>query len=320
MLYLALKAGLSGILIAIVSQVAKRYPGFGALIASLPLVSVRRMIWLWRDRPDVANMAPHAEASFWFVLPSLPMFLLIPWMLRQGASFLGFSGSGLSPHDRAIPGHGICGTKAGAEAMTRLRFQRQALAHRPRILFLLAMLLFVVMPETFAFAQDISAADRAAVAQIEGLALFAFLYLGAKHMVTGIDQILFLSGVVFFLYRLRDAAIYVTMFTISHSLTRMSGVLLRLLWDDTTRTKLSCCNRERLWRESAALVCRAVPAGRVVPRVVVCGLGPLRCKCAAGPCGHPQARPAARPCSPPRPGTVAAGLRSSGSATLSKRA
>jgi accessory gene regulator protein AgrB len=87
MLYLAIKAGLSGIIIAIVSEVAKRYPGFGALIASLPLVSVLGMIWLWRDKPDVPNMAAHVEATFWFVLPSLPMFLLIPWLLRNGVSF-----------------------------------------------------------------------------------------------------------------------------------------------------------------------------------------------------------------------------------------
>jgi hypothetical protein len=87
MLYLIIKAALSGIIIAIVSEVAKRFPGFGALIASLPLVSVLGMIWLWRDKPDVANMAAHVEATFWFVLPSLPMFLLMPWMLRSGASF-----------------------------------------------------------------------------------------------------------------------------------------------------------------------------------------------------------------------------------------
>jgi hypothetical protein len=87
MLYIAIKAALSGILIAIISEVAKRYPGFGGLIASLPLVSVLGMIWLWRDRPDASNMAAHAEATFWFVLPSLPMFLLIPAMLRHGVSF-----------------------------------------------------------------------------------------------------------------------------------------------------------------------------------------------------------------------------------------
>ncbi|QIK79631.1 DUF3147 family protein [Sphingomonas piscis] len=87
MLYFAVKAALSGILIAIISEVAKRYPGFGGLIASLPLVSVLGMVWLWRDNPDASNMAAHAEATFWFVLPSLPMFLLIPAMLRNGYSF-----------------------------------------------------------------------------------------------------------------------------------------------------------------------------------------------------------------------------------------
>jgi hypothetical protein len=87
MLYLAIKAAISGVIVAIVSEVAKRYPGFGALIASLPLVSVLGMMWLWRDKPDVPNMAAHVEATLWFVLPSLPMFLLMPWMLRHGMGF-----------------------------------------------------------------------------------------------------------------------------------------------------------------------------------------------------------------------------------------
>jgi hypothetical protein len=82
-----LKAALSGLIVATVSTVAKRYPGFGALIASLPLVSVLGMIWLWHDKPDAANMAAHAQATFWFVLPSLPMFLLIPALLRAGVPF-----------------------------------------------------------------------------------------------------------------------------------------------------------------------------------------------------------------------------------------
>lgn len=76
-----------------------------------------------------------------------------------------------------------------------------------------------------AWAHDISASDRAAVQRIEGPAPFAFLYLGAKHMVTGIDHVLFLIGVIFFLYRLRDVVIYVSMFTIGHSLTLLGGVL-----------------------------------------------------------------------------------------------
>lgn len=87
MLYLFIKAAISGVIVATVSVVAKRYPGFGALIASLPLVSVLGMIWLWRDKPDVPNMASHVQATFWFVLPSLPMFLLMPWLLRNGVTF-----------------------------------------------------------------------------------------------------------------------------------------------------------------------------------------------------------------------------------------
>jgi len=87
MLYLILKAAISGVIIAVVSEVAKRSPGFGALIASLPLVSVMGMMWLWRDTTDPVRMAAHAQATFWFVLPSLPMFLLIPWMLRRGVAF-----------------------------------------------------------------------------------------------------------------------------------------------------------------------------------------------------------------------------------------
>src|SRR6185295_15567423 len=87
MLYLILKAAISGIIVAAVSEVAKRYPGFGGLIASLPLVSVLGMIWLWRDTLDPALMAQHATGTFWFVLPSLPMFLLIPELLKRGVGF-----------------------------------------------------------------------------------------------------------------------------------------------------------------------------------------------------------------------------------------
>ena len=87
MFYLTIKALLSGIVVAAVSEIAKRHPGWGALIAFLPLVSILGMIWLWRDTHDPLRMAAHAEATFWFVLPSLPMFLLVPLMLRQGMSF-----------------------------------------------------------------------------------------------------------------------------------------------------------------------------------------------------------------------------------------
>jgi glycopeptide antibiotics resistance protein len=87
MLYLAIKAALSGVIIALVSEVARKYPGFGALIASLPLISILGMIWLWRDTNDPVRLADHAQATFWFVLPSLPMFLLVPMLLKRGVAF-----------------------------------------------------------------------------------------------------------------------------------------------------------------------------------------------------------------------------------------
>ncbi len=87
MAFLILKALLSGVIVALVSEVAKRNPGIGGLIASLPLISVLGMIWLWNDTRDTERLAAHAEGTFWFVLPSLPMFLLMPLMLRNGAGF-----------------------------------------------------------------------------------------------------------------------------------------------------------------------------------------------------------------------------------------
>ncbi|MBB4659316.1 DUF3147 family protein [Parvularcula dongshanensis] len=93
-MYLLLKAVLSGVLIAAASEAARRLPALGALIASLPLVSILGMMWLWRDRPDPANMAAHAAATFFYVLPSLPMFLLIAHLLQRGWSFWAALGSG----------------------------------------------------------------------------------------------------------------------------------------------------------------------------------------------------------------------------------
>ncbi|HEY1630483.1 MAG TPA: DUF3147 family protein [Rhizomicrobium sp.] len=87
MLYLLIKAAISGVLVATVSEVAKRYPGFGGLIASLPLISVLGMIWLWRDTQDTERMIQHVTGTFWFVLPSLPMFLAVPLMMRRGVPF-----------------------------------------------------------------------------------------------------------------------------------------------------------------------------------------------------------------------------------------
>ena len=88
------RAALSGIIVALVAMVARRNPAAGALIASLPLVSLLGMIWLWHDTHDSARLADHAAATFWYILPSLPMFLLIPAMLRHGQGFWVAIGAG----------------------------------------------------------------------------------------------------------------------------------------------------------------------------------------------------------------------------------
>ncbi|WP_285021012.1 DUF3147 family protein [Novosphingobium sp. fls2-241-R2A-195] len=87
MLALIARALLSGVLIVAIAEIGKRLPALGALVASLPLVSVLGMILLWQVRPDAENMAVHAGATFWYVLPSLPMFLLMPVLLRNGLEF-----------------------------------------------------------------------------------------------------------------------------------------------------------------------------------------------------------------------------------------
>ena len=81
------KALLAGAMIAAISEIGRRLPAAAAIVASLPLVSVLGMIFLWHAKPDAENMAVHAQATFWYVLPSLPMFLLIPWLLRSGTGF-----------------------------------------------------------------------------------------------------------------------------------------------------------------------------------------------------------------------------------------
>jgi hypothetical protein len=83
----ALKAIVSGLLVALVSTVARRYPGWGGLLASLPLVSVLAMLWLYGETRDAEKVAALAMSTFWFFLPSMPMFLLIPLMIRSGWAF-----------------------------------------------------------------------------------------------------------------------------------------------------------------------------------------------------------------------------------------
>ncbi|HWE47408.1 MAG TPA: DUF3147 family protein [Caulobacteraceae bacterium] len=87
MAFLILRAAISGVLVALVAALAKRFPGWGGLVASLPMVSTLAMIWLWSDSRDTAKVATYSESAFWFVLPSLPMFLIIPMLMKRGLGF-----------------------------------------------------------------------------------------------------------------------------------------------------------------------------------------------------------------------------------------
>lgn len=88
----------------------------------------------------------------------------------------------------------------------------------------LAVLIFGLCAST-AFGHGVADADKMFLQKTNGMHLFAFIYLGAKHMVTGYDHLLFLFGVIFFLYRLREVAVYVTLFAVGHSVTLLYGVL-----------------------------------------------------------------------------------------------
>ncbi len=81
------RALVSGFLVGLIALVAKRSPTLGGLIASIPLVSTLGMIWLWRDTQDPKLVADYVGSAFWYFLPTMPMFLLIPAMLRNGIGF-----------------------------------------------------------------------------------------------------------------------------------------------------------------------------------------------------------------------------------------
>jgi hypothetical protein len=88
--------------------------------------------------------------------------------------------------------------------------------------------LVILLIHGAAFAHGIGGRDAAFVAATKGPDLLPFMYLGAKHMVTGYDHLLFIFGVIFFLYRLRDIFLYVTVFSIGHSITLLAGVLMKI--------------------------------------------------------------------------------------------
>ncbi len=91
---LVLRALLSGALIVLIGELAKRNNFAAAIVHSLPLVSLLALLWLFRDTRDTALIARHMTGTFWFVLPTLPMFLVVPWLLRSGWHFWSALGMG----------------------------------------------------------------------------------------------------------------------------------------------------------------------------------------------------------------------------------
>jgi hypothetical protein len=86
-LYLFIKAAISGAIVAAVSEIARRYPGWGGLVASLPLTSLLAMLWLWRDSGEAGKVADLSASTLWFILPSLPLFVALPMLIRSGLGF-----------------------------------------------------------------------------------------------------------------------------------------------------------------------------------------------------------------------------------------
>ncbi len=100
-----------------------------------------------------------------------------------------------------------------------------------RHLFVLALSLITIILGGFAtdaIAHGVTTGDKGYIQEVSGVLPMPFIYLGAKHMMTGYDHLLFLFGVIFFLYRLKDVAIYVTLFAVGHVITLLSGVLMNI--------------------------------------------------------------------------------------------
>lgn len=93
------------------------------------------------------------------------------------------------------------------------------------LFWLITLPLFLMLLSPDIFAHGVDENTKRFLLELQGVAIGPFLYIGAKHMVTGYDHLLFLVGVIFFLFRTRDVLIYVSLFTLGHSLTLFFGVL-----------------------------------------------------------------------------------------------
>ena len=94
MLYAAIKVLLTAVLVVTISEVAKRSSALGGIIASLPLTSLLAFIWLYGETGDTSKIANLSTSIFWYVLPSLPMFLLVPALMKRGVTFWPALGAG----------------------------------------------------------------------------------------------------------------------------------------------------------------------------------------------------------------------------------
>jgi hypothetical protein len=87
MFYYTIKIMLSALILVAVSEIAKRSSLLGALLASLPLTSLLAFVWIYIDTGDTQKVGALSSDIFWLVLPSLPLFLVLPWLLKMGWGF-----------------------------------------------------------------------------------------------------------------------------------------------------------------------------------------------------------------------------------------
>lgn len=90
------KVAVSALLVVVVAEIAKRSTFFGGLIASLPLISILAFVWLYLDTRSTERVAALSYSIFWLVVPSLSLFIALPWLLKKTASFYASLGGGIA--------------------------------------------------------------------------------------------------------------------------------------------------------------------------------------------------------------------------------
>ncbi|MBC8198056.1 MAG: DUF3147 family protein [Candidatus Marinimicrobia bacterium] len=87
MSFLIVKYSITAFIIVIISEIAKRHSKLGALISSLPLITIMVMVWLYIENQNIEKISKHAYYTFWYVVPTMPMFIFLPWILSKGINF-----------------------------------------------------------------------------------------------------------------------------------------------------------------------------------------------------------------------------------------